>query len=482
MSSLDISYSYDHVPTIRRFSKSNKRIRAIMGPIGSGKSTGCVIEIIRRAKRQKPANNGVRYSRWLVVRNTYPELKDTTIRTFHDWIPPKYFGKYNQTDHNFIIDKMILPDGTRVHCEIMFRALDRPEHVSHLLSLELTGAWLNEVREIPKIIFDGIDTRINRYPNARMGGITWTGIIMDTNPPDTDHWFYKYFEEGKTEDMEQSELFRQPSGVSKEAENIPKDGSALPVDYYKNLMVGKDPEFIKVYVHGEYGYVQDGMPVYRNYVDSMHCSKDILKPVPGLGLILGWDFGVRNSACVICQLHPNGKFRILREFVAEDMGIRTLAREVVRPELATTYKGHSVYSIGDPAGTKRTDTDERTCYEELREAGFETVAAKSNSLQARYEAVNSFLMRQVSGHPALELCPSCRMLRKGFNGAYKYRRLQVSGDEIYHNIPEKNKYSHPHDALQYAAMFLDASITVNTESVYNQTQGRQEPVPTFAWT
>jgi hypothetical protein len=39
-------------------------------------------------------------------------------------------------------------------------------------------------------------------------------------------------------------------------------------------------------------------------------------------------------------------------------------------------------------------------------------------------------------------------LRKGFQGGYQFRRLQVSG-ERYGDKPEKNIYSHPHDALQY---------------------------------
>jgi hypothetical protein len=476
---IDITYSYKDVPTIKRFSQSNKRIRAIMGPIGSGKSTGCVMEIIRRAKMQKPSPSGIRYSRYLVVRNTYPELKDTTIRTFHDWLPPRYFGKWNQTDHNYLINRIFLPDGTKVECEVMFRALDRPEHVSHLLSLELTGAWMNEVREIPKPIFDAIDTRINRYPSGRQGGVTWTGIFMDTNPPDTDHWFYKYFEETRPDN---SEIFKQPSGVSKYAENIPPDGSHLPVDYYTNLMQGKDPEFIKVYVHGEYGFVMDGMPVYGNYVDSMHTADKVLTPVPGLSLILGWDFGVGNPACVVTQLHPNGKFRAIREFIAPDMGIRTFAREIVKPELATTYKGYDIQSVGDPAGTRRADTDERTCYQELHDAGIPTIPARSNAFQSRYEAVNAFLMKQVAGKPALEVSPACKMLRKGFNGGYKYRRIQVVGDERYHNVPEKNIYSHIHDAFQYAALFLDSSIKMNTNQAYGQSHSRTDIITPFAWT
>jgi hypothetical protein len=37
-------------------------------------------------------------------------------------------------------------------------------------------------------------------------------------------------------------------------------------------------------------------------------------------------------------------------------------------------------------------------------------------------------------------------------GRYQYRRVRVSGSaERYHDSPDKNEYSHPHDALQYVA-------------------------------
>ena len=42
------------------------------------------------------------------------------------------------------------------------------------------------------------------------------------------------------------------------------------------------------------------------------------------------------------------------------------------------------------------------------------------------------------------------MLRKGFAGGYHYRRVKVAGDERYHDEPNKNAFSHVHDALQYA--------------------------------
>jgi hypothetical protein len=48
--------------------------------------------------------------------------------------------------------------------------------------------------------------------------------------------------------------------------------------------------------------------------------------------------------------------------------------------------------------------------------------------------------------------PKCERVRKGFLGKYHYKRVQV-GFERFKETPEKDEYSHPHDALQYAALY-----------------------------
>ncbi len=44
------------------------------------------------------------------------------------------------------------------------------------------------------------------------------------------------------------------------------------------------------------------------------------------------------------------------------------------------------------------------------------------------------------------------MVRKGMAGRYKYRRMQVPGEELYSDKPVKNKFSHPCEATQYLAL------------------------------
>jgi hypothetical protein len=71
------------------------------------------------------------------------------------------------------------------------------------------------------------------------------------------------------------------------------------------------------------------------------------------------------------------------------------------------------------------------------------------------------------GKPQFQISPRCEMLRKGFLG--RYRRVRISGSaERYHDEPEKNEYSHPHDALQYAAVPIFGDVVRGREEQRKQ--------------
>ncbi len=275
-----VVFDYEDIPTLKKFALDNSRVRMCMGPFGSAKSSACVMEIIRRANEQTPGPDGIRRSRWGVVRNSYTQLKDTTIKTFHDWFPPKLFGEYRVTDHSYLITKF-----PGVHLEVLFRALDRPDQVSNLLSLELTGAWFNEAREIPITIIDAMDGRIGRYPSGRDGGASWYGMIFDSNPPDEDSTLYKRFEIIRPDNWK---IFKQPSGLSVHAENL----THLPKNYYINLAKGKDEMYKRIYIDGQYGYLVSGKPVFQSFRDNIHVAPHQLEPQKGLDVLVGFDFGL----------------------------------------------------------------------------------------------------------------------------------------------------------------------------------------------
>jgi hypothetical protein len=320
--------------------------------------------------------------------------------------------------------------------------------VANLLSLELTGAWVNEAREIRWAIIKALKGRVDRYPSRELGGCVDPGIILVTNPPDDDSWWYQLFEERRLEEGAAGsiEILKQPSGRSPEAENLPNLSDA----YYANLVSGADPDFIRVYVDGLYGYVRDGKPVYAAYNDSLHCAE--VEPVAGVPIKCGWDFGL-TPACVYTQVLPDGRWIAFDELCGEDIGISTFA-DCVLEMRAQRFDGYRFEDYGDPASNQRSavsaDRDEKTCFDILRGKGIGIRPAEQN-LTIRLESVRKPLNTLRGGKPQFQIHTRCTMLRRGFLGRYQFRQLKVPGiSERYHPEPEKNKYFnclHPTSSL-----------------------------------
>lgn len=429
--------SYTPAPTLARFHASSAFVRGIRGPIGSGKSVASCWEVYTRAIEQHPGPDGVRKSRCLVTRNTYGELTTTTLQTWLDWFPEERFGKVVHGAPITQTCRWQHEDGGRIELQMWFMALDRPDHVKKLLSLEATFGWMNEAREQPKAILDALTGRVGRYPSMRDGGPTWHGVIMDTNSPDTDHWWYRLAEEDHPKGFE---FFKQPPGDGPDAENVEN----LPPGYYERLKAGKTPEWIKVYVRGDYGFVLDGKPVYPEFIDALHVQK--VEYNPRFDTYVGLDFGL-TPAAVFMQADALGRLGVFDELVTEDMGAVRFG-ELLKLKLSS-YGITQAIITGDPAGDQRAQTDERTPYQILAAAGVHAVPAETNDFIKRREAVVRPLSRLIDGRPGLIIDPRCIKLRKAMAGGYCYKRMRVAGAERYQDVPDKGMYSHVAEALQY---------------------------------
>lgn len=452
-----IDFDYTDVPTIGEFSNCDAFIRGLVGPYGSGKSSGCVVEFPYRAQRQRPGPDGIRRTRWAVIRNSYSQLRDTTIQTFHQWLPPAYFGRWYASDHRYVVKAF---PGTEF--EVLFRALDRPEDVKKLLSLDLTGAWINEVREIPWSIVDAVTGRCGRYPAMEQGGPTWSGVWMDTNPPDTDSEFYKFFEEkswlpgfmelkqlgqlppGVHEPNDYARIFHQPSGLSPNAENLRN----LMDGYYPRLAIGKSEEWKKVYIRGDYGFVTDDKTVYPEYRDENHLRE--VNPIPGVVIERNWDMGL-TPCCTFSQSLPSGRWIVFDELMATGMGIDRFSDQVLE-HCGKSFKGSVEFDdIGDPAGNARAQTDERTCFEIMQAKGIQIYGGEVSE-KLRMEAMRKPLrMFDDNGEPAFALHPRCKQTRKALLGGYHYRKMAGTANR-YTTDPEKNHpYSDLANTLEYRA-------------------------------
>lgn len=496
--------NYRASPTGESFHKSPKLIRGIKGAVGTGKSVVCLQELFRLSIDQWPNSNGDRLSRWVITRNTSIELETTTLNSFKQWFPAPMSSV---TLRPYIRANIELPlaDQTTVKAEFFFLALDRDEDVRKLLSLEISGGFMNESRELSYSVLKAMRERTGRYP-AQIDGYQDTkeykaprgkdgklqpckrrAIVMDTNPPDDESWWYQLAVDGclkkeENKDFAMSEVSRlfdffdcpppllvQPDKTylaNPDAENI----EFLPNghQYYFDMIGGNTWDHINVMVLGNYGVIKDGKAVYPEYNDAIH-SRDDVRAKKAFPICLGWDFGL-TPACVIGQLDDRGQAKIIAELVSEDMHARQFARDVVKPFLQNHFPNMPIgFSLGDPAGNNRGEGEGKTAIgilnddyvddgvynDEPLDMGFVTEPAPTNDPTQRLDAVKSFFIKMVgSGEPGMLINRKmCATTRKGFQGQYKYKKVQAPGrEEIFHNKPLKDKFSHPQDAVQYLCL------------------------------
>ena len=453
--------------TLEEYINDRSRVCIIIGPLGSGKTFASCERIFKSMCEQRPNRDGVRKSRWFAIRNTYSELFTTTIKDFLDLFESLgHFSKGGMQPPQLTL-KFSLADKTKVHSELIFIALDRPQAIKKLRGAQLTGGWLNEVKEIPKEVLDMLDFRIGRYPSPMDGGPSWYGIIGDTNQCEDDHWLYELAEETKPEGWK---FLKQPGGLVKnqatkeweenpQAENIQN----LPPGYYIKGKEGKTDDWINVNLGNNYGTVEDGRPIFKEqYHDEIHINESLIYN-PNEIIVIGLDFGLTPSA-IITQPSIRGGVNFLDEIVSSDMGIQQFTEQLLLPKLTINFPdAKEIYFIGDPAGNRRADTNEETVFKVLSTLGIDCEPANTNDVDVRLEAVRYYLESMRDGKPALQIHPKCKMTRKGFNGGYKFRRLQVVGEKRFTDIPMKNKFSHIHDAIQYVCMWYKGSVGINIE-------------------
>lgn len=465
--------TYEPPRSVAGFLTSQKFINLIMGPIGSTKTTASIMKIAYQAALMAPCKDGVRRSRCIVVRNTREQLRDTTIPDFLRWFPDGVAGTYAKTEYKFYMEF------SDVHCEVLFRGLDDTNDVRRLLSLQASFGMLDEFREINQNIFEALQGRLGRYPSKLDNGV---GCVKDdgssnrmiwaaSNPPDADSFWERFL----TEPPANAAVFLQPSGTSPDADWV----DYLPEDYYPNLMQGKTDDWIDVYIHAKFGRSLAGQPVFKSFRGDFHVAKEPLKPLrlgPDKPLIIGFDFGL-NPSCTINQLDLHGRLLTYDALTSDGMGLLQFIRNKLRPLLNSKYAGFSIVVIGDPAGSARAQTDEKSCFDILKAEKFRVLPARTNATVARIAAVDSWLSRQIQGGPAHLIDPGAVPLLRALRGGYRYK-LKKNGET--EDTPEKNEHSHIADAHQYACLHTDT--TLMGASLVNTAMRPIERVSSAGWT
>lgn len=457
-----ITINYVPIPTIKAFHDNPAQIRCIVGPVGSGKTSGATHEVCRYLPQLCFERYGYRHTRWVIIRNTYRELVDTTQKTVFEWYPAgKYIAKHDTY--------MIYHRDLGITVEILFRACDRPEDVKKFKSLEVTGYWIDESIEVSGEVKRMLKNRIGRYPKRSMVRFG----IETTNPPDVEHETYNEFEwtTPPPGPMPQGRPKKNHVGFWQPPfENV----ANLRPGYYDDLMNDYEGErdWIETYILAKPGMIVKGRAVINGFRRDLHVASGPLVYAKGT-IYRGWDNSGNVPACVALQIVGSRNVQVLKEFTTEKQNIGDFTKRVVL-ECNQAFTGATYVDFGDPAGSaeySQRNGGFTSNAKIMAEMGVDVQPSEQN-FAARVDAVEHLLNR-IDG---ILVDPSCIRLINGLMGGYHYPELRPGG--IYADNPEKNKYSHVVEALQYALVKLFHSEKQKKNRARRQTHAalNHEPI------
>ena len=476
---------YDAPPTVAAFMKSAAFGRLIAGPVGSGKTTGCIFEIFRKCLEQAPAADGYRYTRFAIVRQTLRQLIDTVLKDIMSWLSGVARFK--------VQDKIVIIEFADVRSEWLLLPLEDQEDQRRLLSMQLTGAWMSECIEMDINLVASIAGRCGRYPSGARGAPTWFGIVADTNMPTEGSDWHKFMDIDQPPDWD---IFVQPGGLEEYAENLAwltqtADTMKLDIDdpvrlaqgrlYYERLSRNNNPDYVRRYVHAQFGNDPSGTAVFRESFRSAFHVADGLLVNRFAPLIIGQDFG-RDPCSAITQMDARGRLLVLEEVIATDIGLQGHLEQNLRPVLMKPeYMGLPVLIVGDPSGVHKSTLYEESEFDLLRRMGFKAMPAPTNDLDPRLRSVEAWLLKQYDGKGMILFDRlKCPTIIRGLAGGYRYAKTRNGTRKP---LPDKNDYSHPVDALQYACLVAHGQMNAAIGRVLGHRRQAERPrVSSAGWT
>lgn len=426
--------TYNPLPKQLEFHKSPAKYRLYIGAWRAGKTyAGCY----EAYKQSTQYNNNC----GIICRKDFTDLRDTTIKTLFEIIPPELIKEYNKTEHH-----LVLKNGSEIYFKHLKDGLK-------LGSLNLGWAYIDETEEVDEQTFQYLKGRLSLNTVKRQ--CLW----LTSNPPNKDHWLYKHFEEN----IDNEDVATVHASTYENKAN-------LPVDYISSLE-RMPSSWRKKYLEGHYGFTADGKPFYDGFKEYLH--KRQLKLIPDKLIYRSWDFGFHHPAVSFHQIDGQGKWLILRELMGSDITIEKFG-SYIKTYCAENFFGYEFEDFGDPAGKHPSDKDEKSSIEILASLGI-YVTVKLSSYRTRKEIIERRLTNWIGDYPSILVNESCKTIIDGFSGGYHYP-VRKPGQQFNPHLMEcpfrDGYYEHLMNTVEYFAvnMFDTAETKIdNTEVSYKVT-------------
>jgi hypothetical protein len=396
--------------------------------MGEGKSTALAWSIYSHTFH----NPGAKH---LIIRDTFENLRATTMKTFFEWFPPGIYGTYHNTYKTFTWNEGIAR-GT-----VEFMGADDPADATKLMSREYAGFCMDEPAPasgsagISEDIFDMAMSR------RRQPGMKWYMAKLAQNNPDESHWTFRRFVSPGTPGFKAW----QPAS--------PENANNLPAGYYAQLrrIWAHRPDLVRRFVEGNYGFQAVGKAVTPQWSDALHLAVGLV-PLPRQETCVLWDFG-HNPTAIFTQVTPMGLWLVLDALVGDGIGVEELIEQAVAPLVAQRYRGFPLRHIGDPAGNikEQTSTSRSAVRSIIQKLGgtWRNGPVKPDE---RWEPLRAVLSRTSGGRGIVQVdreraAPVWHALRGGWH-FHVARTGVISGQAV------KDEHSHPGDAMGYGAAIL----------------------------
>lgn len=425
MSDVVIENDYHPSEKAKIFHASNARVIVLVGGLGSGKSFSAVKEIEQSALQWAGMPMAV-------YRKTMPALRDSTLHEFRAHSNAA-LGTFKARE-----DKYLYVNESFVN----FRGLDDPAKAK---SSNYALIVMEEAEEFSFEDFRRLNERV-RAPGP------WPHrIILVLNPVDEDHWIYKQF-------VENAEEWDKMGGLLVLHFSTHDNLDHLPPGYIDQVTVGMDPDEINRYIHGKWGTVVKGEPVYAKILNpSIHLRTTV--QYPGQLLLRGWDFGFNHPAVSFRLVDEQGRMNIKHAMMGEKVDLPDYIPQVIGRTAQLFGQDIRILDFGDPRGHDKAPNGKETCFQILQDFGISAKGERGSRdyVEPGIRQVRKEFSTLIEGIPQLTIDPSASLIRAAYFGRYvRDEDGNPKKDGYYEHVCDADRYiSHHHrydNAVQYAIL------------------------------
>ena len=385
-----------------KFHESNKRYRALIAGIGSGKTLAGAAEVVKWALE----NPG---SRYLVCAATYPLLKRSTIVEVMRFVTDDLIEYYNKADNELKFKNGSL---------IWFVSMEDPDKQGR--GPTVAGVWVDEGSYITEYAFTILSGRI-RQPGVRQG-------MWITTTPKGYNYLYKYFVDLPSKDKEMAEDYWYVQFSTRE-------NPFLERKFIRGLETTHSGMFAMQEIEGQ--FVGFEGQVYPDFDVATHVGD--FKSKQFKEILYGVDWGYKNPFVVLAMgIDGDGNMYVVEEFYrsgVEVEGMVKAASEIV----GRWGKGRM---ICDPSEPGNIDTFNR--HNLWANPGY-------NPIMEGIQHVSARLHKSESRKPSLYFDSSCQSL---INELRMYHYQDNKDGKPVKDAPVKMD-DHALDALRYMVMEVD---------------------------